>query len=410
MTDVVVDRLRIRGGDARRLATVAARTLPGALDRALADLADVELDRLTVLLPDPADHDDATLAILWADGIRQSALAAGARLRARAPGDTAVGEQSGEVAAVHATDGGRPVRSPVDLDALATAVSAWLAAGGGTPVPAGLVGALSDPGVAAAVLRLVGPEHARPLVAALEHARVRLRLPGTGTGAARTAEPEVSPLGRADDAAPGTQRTLGDPDAPVVSDAADTVAAAARAVHALVGPVEADATAVVEQAGVTRAAGLVLTYPWLADLCRLATDLYPGAEPSHARRVALAALADPDDPALVDDPLVRFLAGAPQDATPAAFLVPLGRTDEVLAAADDVLRRFVALLPGFEGSSDGFVRASWLLRAGLLDADRDPAALVAQTAPLDVVLPLLPYPLGVLRLPWTPVLSVRFRP
>ncbi|KRD42952.1 hypothetical protein ASE38_01255 [Cellulomonas sp. Root930] len=409
MTDVVVDRLRIRGGDARRLATVAARTLPGALDRALADLADVELDRLTVLLPDPGDHDDATLAILWADGIRQAALAAGARLRPRAADD---GDPSGEgTDPLPAADGTPPVRAAPDLAALADAVAAWLAAGSGTPVPRGLVGALTEPDVAAAVLRLVGPERARTLVAALEWAAGRLRfgLPGTGPGAAPTVAPPGPPVpARAGESAPATERGDDIPDDAVATTAADTVAAAARVLHALAGQVATDADVV--PTGVTRCAGLVLTYPWLADLCRLASDLNPGAEPSHARRVALAALADPDDPDLVDDPLVRFLAGAPQDAAPAAVLVPLGRADEVRAAADDVLHRFVALLPGFEGSSDGFVRASWLLRAGLLDVDHDPAVLVAQTAPLDVVLPLLPYPLGVLRLPWTPVLSVRFRP
>ncbi|KQY42949.1 contractile injection system tape measure protein [Cellulomonas sp. Root137] len=409
MTDVVVDRLRIRGGDARRLATVAARTLPGALDRALADLADVELDRLTVLLPDPGDHDDATLAILWADGIRQAALAAGARLRARAADD---GDPAGEgTDPLPAADGTPPVRAAPDLAALADAVSAWLAAGSGTPMPPGLVGALTEPDVAAAVLRLVGPERARTLVAALERAAGRLRfgLPGTGPGAAPTVAPPGRPVpARAGEPAPATERGDDIPDDTVTTTAAHTVAAAARALHALSGPVATDADVV--PTGVTRCAGLVLTYPWLVDLCRLASDLHPGAEPSHARRVALAALADPDDPDLVDDPLVRFLAGAPQDAAPAAVLVPLGRADEVRAAADDVLHRFVALLPGFEGSSDGFVRASWLLRAGLLDVDHDPAVLVARTAPLDVVLPLLPYPLGVLRLPWTPVLSVRFRP
>lgn len=65
MTDVVVDRLRIRGADGRRLATVAARSLPIALERAFADIEDTTLGQLSVDLHlDPADYDDATLAVL----------------------------------------------------------------------------------------------------------------------------------------------------------------------------------------------------------------------------------------------------------------------------------------------------------------------------------------------------------
>ena len=65
--------------------------------------------------------------------------------------------------------------------------------------------------------------------------------------------------------------------------------------------------------------------------------------------------------------------------------------------------------PGFERSSESFVRASWIVRAGLLDTDRDPVLLTAATHPLDVLLPRLPYPVGLLKLPWSPPVTVRFR-
>ncbi len=75
-----------------------------------------------------------------------------------------------------------------------------------------------------------------------------------------------------------------------------------------------------------------------------------------------------------------------------------------------MLASFTALLPGFERSSTAFVRDAWVVRYGVLDADRDPVTLTAATHPLDVLLPLLPYPIGLFKLPWSVALTVRFRP
>ncbi|WP_344254195.1 hypothetical protein, partial [Actinoplanes campanulatus] len=78
MTDVAVGTLRIRGPHAGRLARVAARMLPAALDRALADVDDVVVDRVEVRLAVDVDGcDDETLAVLWADAIRARVLAGG---------------------------------------------------------------------------------------------------------------------------------------------------------------------------------------------------------------------------------------------------------------------------------------------------------------------------------------------
>jgi hypothetical protein len=418
MTDVVVDRLRIRGGHARRLATVAARALPGALERALSDLADVELGRLTVRLGDPADHDDATLAALWADGIRQAALDAGARVRAAGAGGASRDDPLG-VSGAPAVAGGPGIGDAradgvAGVEEVTAALAGWLAAGA-TAVPSE-VAALSDPQLAAVVLRRLGAERATALAVALADRAGRLEAaqhgPPTCAGAPEPAgRPDHPDHGRPHRGRPGdvaTRTGAASPSSKTDAGAlADQVVAAARALRPLL---ELHGGAAVDPAGVTRAAGVVLAYPWLADVCREAVDQHPRAEPSHPRRVALAALADPDDLDLVDDPLVCFLAGAPAGSTPAGRLAPLDARGEVRAAADDVLRRFVALLPGFERSSTGFIRAAWVLRAGALDLGHDPARLVARTAPLDVVLPRLPYPVGLLRLPWTPVLTVRFRP
>ncbi len=56
------------------------------------------------------------------------------------------------------------------------------------------------------------------------------------------------------------------------------------------------------------------------------------------------------------------------------------------------------------------MRDQWVVRLGLLDATTTPARLVAATHPLDVLLPKLPYPVALFKLPWSPPVSVRFRP
>jgi hypothetical protein len=179
---------------------------------------------------------------------------------------------------------------------------------------------------------------------------------------------------------------------------------------AAVAQVAPESGAPVVVADLTRAAGLVLLYPWLADHCRRAEALHPRLEPVDVREAALAAVVDPDDPSLVDDPLVRLLAGRPPAAgVESRARMPLSGAREVAESASGVLAGFAGLLPGFERSSEAFVRASWVVRAGLLDTDRDPVLLTAAAHPLDVLLPRLPYPVGLLKLPWSPPVTVRFR-
>jgi hypothetical protein len=154
-----------------------------------------------------------------------------------------------------------------------------------------------------------------------------------------------------------------------------------------------------------------LLYPWLADQCRLAERLHPDLDPVDVREAALAVIVDPDDADLPDDLLIGFLAGR-RDLLGRTERVrgPLPHADELRTAAESVLASFAALLPGLKSSSAHFVRESWIARLGVLDLDRDPATLTAATHPLDVVLPLLPYPVGLLKLPWSAPITVRFRP
>lgn len=406
MTDIVVDTLRLRGWHARRLARVAARALPAALERALADVGDVEIAGVHVVLDlDPDEHDDETLAVLWADLIRAS-------LVGRETPTTA--EQRSAAAGGSST----PTEGPaVDPDAIARA---WLSLpeSARTSVPAALLLVLGDQPGAVRVASALGPTEWRRLVAAL-----RQVLPGLAEEDAAT---EPLPAGEASASGPWSAVVTGDavtdetgtppgndgdslPDAASVTAATAEVQRAADLVAVLdsLRELHAGTMTPLDPAAVTRFAGLVLLYPWLADHCRFAEELHPGLDQYDVREAALAAVVA--DPSAADDPLVRLLAG--QVGEPEVReRSPLPRQDEVDRSAERVVASFAALLPGFERSTPGFVRDAWLLRLGVLDTERAPMMLTAATHPLDVLLPLLPYPMGLFKLPWSPALTVRFRP
>jgi len=403
VTDVAVDVLRLRGPGAQRLARVAATTLPAALDRALAGVGDVRLEHVSVTLDlSVDDYDDETLAVLWAEAIRTQVLAdGGGRRDVVAPGGDAGGSRRA------------PSRtSPIDVP---VAAQLWTATAG--PRPAALPSAvlsLADPQVAAAARTGLADSEWNALVDTIERALA----PQAGSGHA--AAPDATPSRSWSD--PPHPRVAPAPDDAPTGDAPEpedvTPTTAPRRVReaevlarlAAVAQVAPEGGSPVVLADLTRAAGLVLLYPWLADHCRRAEALHPRLDPVDVREAALAAVVDPDDPSLADDPLVRLLAGrAPGvDVEPRARM-PLSGAREIAESADGVLAGFAGLLPGFERSSEAFVRASWVVRAGLLDTDRDPVLLTAATHPLDVLLPRLPYPVGLLKLPWSPPVTVRFR-
>lgn len=403
MTDVAVDTLRLRGPGAQRLARVAATTLPAALDRALADLADVHLEQVAVTLDLVVDdHDDETLAVLWADAIRAQVVAgAGVRpARSAAPGRA--DEPTAEPAATTAVD-------------VMAAAGAWSPTLGAEPVhlPAALL-ALADPQVAAAVREQMGDAGWAGLLAGIARTLdPQSALPLSPPSGARPAPLPDEPSGprrRPAEAPVPEQSTPAQPEPSTRAGEASVTETSVLARLAGVAQVAPDGGGSVVVAGLTRAAGLVLLYPWLADHCRRAEALHPGLEPVDVREAALAAVVDADDPTLADDPLVRLLAGRPLDVdTGPRVRMPLSAAREVAESASGVLSGFAALLPGFERSSDRFVRESWVARRGLLDIERDPVLLTAATHPLDVLLPRLPYPVGLLKLPWSPPVTVRFR-
>lgn len=415
MTDLVVDRLRIRGPRARRLAQVAARHLPAALEAALADIDDLTLGTLAVRLDlDPADYDGETLAVLWAAAIRTEVLAAGGRTSrpaAHCPAPTPAVARRGAMS--------HPVAE------IATVAQAWLghASDAGSPPPAlpPAMLSLTDPAVADAVASALGRDRWTQLLARMALALGLNRgrpdgvppSPRNGHRGSGTTDGDPVSGGSPQPKDSGSDPSDG-PDRPARSDAqpgAEGDAAHARAVEvARRLEVVAELTAGREDhdlAALTQVAGLVLLWPWLADLCREAERLHPNSTPHLVRASALALLADPDRPELVADPFVRLLAGVPEGRDVDSTRDPLRGLAE---PADLTLRDFAGLLPGFGTSSPRFVRDQWVLRLGLVDASATPAALVAATHPLDVLLTALPYPVTLFKLPWSALVSVRFRP
>jgi hypothetical protein len=416
MTDVVVETLRLRGPGAPRLARVAAAALPAALDRALADVADARIDRLDVPLALDLDADDETLATLWADAIRARVLErVGRRTPPPRPGPAAapalpaprVGPREARAAAEAWLAHRRP-RGDLPLAALALAT-----AGTGDQPARDLLLMRLDEAVAAAVRMPSRPAPHRPSA----------DRPATITdGAAADRRPAaVGSAGPADAALPHLDAPPAGPPNPATTPGAEPGSgpasgqarlAAARTRLAALADLVAGSTSprlTLPLELVTRAAGLFLLYPWLADHCRRAVDLHPGADETEVRARALAAVVDPGDLGLVADPLVALLAGIRPGGI-SAPAVPLPRQAEVDAEAGRVLASFAALLPGFGASSAPFVRREWIRRAGLVDPELDPVRVEVVSHPLDVVLPALPYPYSLVKLPWSPVLAARWRP
>lgn len=163
----------------------------------------------------------------------------------------------------------------------------------------------------------------------------------------------------------------------------------------------------VESAWWTRAGGLVLLYPWVADL--LADDVPVGAELAH-RTWSLAAVISPEEETLrLADPLVRVLAGDDPALRP-PNLPPPENLERLRKAAEGVVRSFAGCLPGFEESTSEYLRRFVLERVGLVAALPEGGYGVRlEPMPLDAILSRLPYPLGPFRFAWTEQIAVELR-
>ena len=411
-----VRRLRIRPGPgpegaalARRLTDVAHRLLGTELDEALVGLLPdderVELAELRVRLElDPGQVDEHVVAVLWADLIRAEVVH---RLGAATTG-------------VRPADGARAAPAPqptppaaVTPDARAAELAEVLASTGaagvaGTAELRALAARATDDAVTVEALALLAPE-ARPPAPA----------PPRAAGAA-PAPALLGALGHPDRTDPGADDVRPGPpegDRPRPGPArAPTTTGRERGGTRPPGAGRAtddQSPHGAEAPGLSTYGGVVLLHHRLRALLEAACAQAPGADPVAVRLDVLSVLVrpepDPADPRPVrDDPLLRLLAGDPgwQDRRPAP---------PVAVAADPApgeaeLTAFAADLPGFAGSSPGFVRAHWVERRALLLPDHDAVLVRLGRRPLDLVVDRLPYPIGALRLPWTPAVLVGWEP
>lgn len=471
--NVDVERIRVtcrangvdapRALAARARMAAAARSLPAALDRALGEGLDVGdrivLDRITAALDfDPLEHDAETVAALWADRIQAALRAA---LAARPSSLDAAAVPRPAPAAVDAPLDATGARAPAPpaRDEIAALVRQLLRAG---PAALALTARrlAGDTDTLGRLRRLLSPDERFSLARALtETAGDGPTRPSDRSAASdgRELEPRRAPARRDGplpaSAAGGEAAEWSEQWASAAQSAPDAPAPPDRAAaEQLSATIHRAAQRSAPPAGepgpaITRAGGLALLYPWLGEHLTSAaegTDL----ELVDARRLALAALVDPDDPLAQHDPLVRLLAGAPADAR-TAHLDQLGDVGDVaaptdartaqrdgvsdvtapsdartaqrdgIAAADRLLRGFAQLLAGLESATPDWLRAqlmrrpgelSWPAGAGAgpgrLGDGADAVHLKLAASPFDPLLARLPYPLGPFRLPWTPPLQL----
>jgi hypothetical protein len=420
VTDVAVERLRIacRAGRSRRAEALATRRRLEAvaraeLPRALAARAhawpDAELGSVLVALDfDPAAYDDVTVAVLWADRIgaaveRVARAAAGADGAGAAREGRAAAAGGGAVPAL-AASGRKPDRPGAERRVGETAPWALalveLALAGDVGALARVASALADPAARRPLLAAVPAGAHATLAARLEAASARPTPPGDPPGA--PAPRSVAETEAAARRADGPARNGGATPPPAEREA---LRAAARAMRQA-APAESHAPRVRARSTLLASgcAGLVLTYPWLGGALERAAQERPALAPVAARRHALAAIAG--DVGAAVDPLVRLLAGDGPTEPPAPLAADPA-PEAAAEAAEAILRRLAEALPGFARSSPGFLQRELIVRPGTLDPAAEPVPVTLAPAPLDVLLPMLPYPIGLFRLPWTPPLTIR---
>lgn len=177
--------------------------------------------------------------------------------------------------------------------------------------------------------------------------------------------------------------------------------ASSRPAPVPVQPRTAAAAAETESTGTARVissriAGLGLLLP-----AALRHGLDEALSPAALHRVLVAALAEEDRAAARLDPLPAALAPFdPRDGEPVFPPVPdalralvpepfrpaLAEVEGALGWAGCLLHAFAAMLPGFEGSSPGYLRRQFIARPGRLVVAADRMTLLLAPLPLGVLL------------------------
>ncbi len=425
MTDLVVERLRItcRSGrgerhDAlatrRRLESIARTRLPRLLEQRAADWDhDVRLDDLTVRLDfDPRVHDDDTVAVRWAAliavAIEVEAEAEAVRRRLSGTLADATAQGADPAAASHPTavvgrteTTGGPSQTGAPLTRTRIHLLLARALAGDQPAAAELVAAVLSPQRRTTILSALDRGGLDAVLEMLASASER----ATEEVAEDRSDPALRSRPRAPTDAPSEVDAVAPAGGDEIALAADAVraAAAALAQHSS-GDHETSADLAQDDRFATACGGLVIAYPWLVSFLEEAVGARPDLDPIGVRRQALAAVAGHQY--LADDPLVRLLAGDDLSSPPSVLAAPEDG-EELERSAADLLTSFAGAIAGFEASPPDYVRREFILRPGTVDLAASPVAVELPPAPLDPALALLPYPLGLFALPWTPTLVIR---
>jgi hypothetical protein len=162
----------------------------------------------------------------------------------------------------------------------------------------------------------------------------------------------------------------------------------------------------------TAVAGLVLLHPWLSAASRamLAACEVEAQSPDAIllRRVLLAQVcASHDWQAWLDDPLVALLAGDDPQQTPPTFADWHLSHPATSEQASHLLRTFATQVPGLANHGDDLLRRYFIVRAGRL-RPLEPSGwrVVLANGMLDMLLDRGGPPMGIVKLPWTPLLQL----
>ena len=178
-------------------------------------------------------------------------------------------------------------------------------------------------------------------------------------------------------------------------------------------PAPAPATAATEQL-MSDMAGLALLHPWLVPAMREVVTILAAtsAEAVLRARGELLLQAVPPDLAADgwNDPVLRLLIGL--DPTghecPPPVHAPLVLAERLTAPTHRLLRSFAQAVPGLRAHGDQLLRDHFMRRRARLRVRGASWDIALGRNQLDVLLAASPIPLGMVKLPWTPLMELHF--
>ena len=410
MADDRVERLSIRcvaQADRRddalelesRLRRIAQDHLPDALGRVLPGFS-ATVGSVSTRLPESiAEHDDATIALLWASEIARSVRseASAASPASATVDDATMSDRPVDSSAPAAVEHRGPVASfdrrlAAVVAATTAAATWWKELETPTSRAAGLqtlLAVLDRLGLDVA-FEPSGVSDRRSLVHRLEMALRAAPEATIGALASWFTAPDIDleradPIVEPDDR--GVEAAHGAPPTVEVHD-----------VEAITG---APGMSSDEATLLSRVGGITLLYPWLGRLLTLAADLF--GESVEARMSAIWTLLDTP---VRGDPLLAIVAGADPDQPLDWSLIERSTHSLLDDESDRIWEGFADVLPGSWRKKT--LISDLIVRSAVLHRD-DAGWVVSQSPrPLDLLVAALPYPTTYFRFGWSPSITVRW--